>query len=440
MKSETMKELLVSLGFPVNQGRLRQMASMLTAMMLKAVILARTMDAAALAITAAPARLLRAKKMAEPVFARLESAMRDAVGTLPGAASGLSGWGANTSGASPLSTFQVRVHDRLHQTARTVSTEGYSLATDSRRPGEVPAISDRYDEASASWGRTRAGPDRERWQTAVARITTGISLLQASVKGLTGREPFAFNSKGGLQRVGQRLVTFDTSKNFAVFDTTPNPAVVSAADSATAPWYSPSDLDRDAGMGSPPVDTGMDLRCASVMMRRNPRSVPDDTNTGSKAAGDTILETLRKRACSAAGINPLEAKSAQLTHLSAGLLRRLVMAAFAGYPAAITVAGRVADACLQRLNAVGTLPADNVFRGLNPGNIQRYGRALMPAERPPQVFTTLSPAPPGEPQFYQQNTWHIYGGGDARQVGSEVARRQQSANARLMRGNQTKVG
>lgn len=40
----------------------------------------------------------------------------------------------------------------------------------------------------------------------------------------------------------------------------------------------------------------------------------------------------------------------------------------------------------------------------------------------------------------QQNTYHIYGGGDARAVGSEVERRQQSANAQVMRGNQTKVG
>lgn len=40
----------------------------------------------------------------------------------------------------------------------------------------------------------------------------------------------------------------------------------------------------------------------------------------------------------------------------------------------------------------------------------------------------------------QQNTYHIYGGGDARTVGNEVERRQQSANARVMRGNQTRVG
>ncbi|WP_312058780.1 lytic transglycosylase [Pantoea septica] len=43
-------------------------------------------------------------------------------------------------------------------------------------------------------------------------------------------------------------------------------------------------------------------------------------------------------------------------------------------------------------------------------------------------------------QISQQNTYHIYGGGDARQVGSEVERRQLSANTRAMRGNQTRVG
>lgn len=40
----------------------------------------------------------------------------------------------------------------------------------------------------------------------------------------------------------------------------------------------------------------------------------------------------------------------------------------------------------------------------------------------------------------QQNTYHIYGGGDVRAVGNEVERRQQSSNAQVMRGNQTKVG
>ncbi|HAL1173618.1 lytic transglycosylase catalytic [Escherichia coli] len=40
----------------------------------------------------------------------------------------------------------------------------------------------------------------------------------------------------------------------------------------------------------------------------------------------------------------------------------------------------------------------------------------------------------------QQNTYHIYGGGDPQAVGNEVARRQQSANAQVMRSNQVRVG
>ncbi|WLP09281.1 lytic transglycosylase [Enterobacter hormaechei] len=43
-------------------------------------------------------------------------------------------------------------------------------------------------------------------------------------------------------------------------------------------------------------------------------------------------------------------------------------------------------------------------------------------------------------QVDQQNTYHIYGGGDPHSVGNQVERRQQSANAQFMRGNQTKVG
>ncbi|HDY0232608.1 TPA: lytic transglycosylase catalytic [Escherichia coli] len=40
----------------------------------------------------------------------------------------------------------------------------------------------------------------------------------------------------------------------------------------------------------------------------------------------------------------------------------------------------------------------------------------------------------------QQNTYHIYGSGDPHAVGNEVARRQQSANAQVMRSNQVRVG
>lgn len=46
----------------------------------------------------------------------------------------------------------------------------------------------------------------------------------------------------------------------------------------------------------------------------------------------------------------------------------------------------------------------------------------------------------GGTQVSQNNNYYIYGGGDARSVGTEVERRQQSSNAQVMRGNQTKVG
>lgn len=46
----------------------------------------------------------------------------------------------------------------------------------------------------------------------------------------------------------------------------------------------------------------------------------------------------------------------------------------------------------------------------------------------------------GGPQVAQENNYYIYGGGDARSVGTEVERRQQSSNAQVMRNNQTKVG
>ncbi|MFI7782661.1 hypothetical protein EN46_02045 [Citrobacter amalonaticus] len=45
----------------------------------------------------------------------------------------------------------------------------------------------------------------------------------------------------------------------------------------------------------------------------------------------------------------------------------------------------------------------------------------------------------GGTQVSQNNNYYIYGGGDARSVGTEVERRQQSANAQVMRGNQVKV-
>ncbi|MGM8792178.1 transglycosylase SLT domain-containing protein [Enterobacter chuandaensis] len=76
------------------------------------------------------------------------------------------------------------------------------------------------------------------------------------------------------------------------------------------------------------------------------------------------------------------------------------------------------------------------------GNVQKHGMALMPQETRnyiPKVLSNMPTPTPGA-QVQQQNTYHIYGGGDPRSVGTEVERRQQSANAQVMRGNQTKVG
>ncbi|SAB24081.1 lytic transglycosylase%2C catalytic [Enterobacter asburiae] len=66
--------------------------------------------------------------------------------------------------------------------------------------------------------------------------------------------------------------------------------------------------------------------------------------------------------------------------------------------------------------------------------------ALMPQETRNYIPKVLSNMPAAGAQVQQQNTYHIYGGGDPRSVGTEVERRQQSANAQVMRGNQTKVG
>lgn len=74
------------------------------------------------------------------------------------------------------------------------------------------------------------------------------------------------------------------------------------------------------------------------------------------------------------------------------------------------------------------------------GNVQKHGMALMPQETRNYIPKVLSNMPGKGTQVQQQNTYHIYGGGDPRSVGSEVERRQQSANAQVMRGNQTKVG
>ncbi|BFT82742.1 transglycosylase SLT domain-containing protein [Enterobacter pseudoroggenkampii] len=74
------------------------------------------------------------------------------------------------------------------------------------------------------------------------------------------------------------------------------------------------------------------------------------------------------------------------------------------------------------------------------GNVQKHGMALMPQETRNYIPKVLSNMPAAGAQVQQQNTYHIYGGGDPRSVGTEVERRQQSANALVMRGNQTKVG
>lgn len=74
------------------------------------------------------------------------------------------------------------------------------------------------------------------------------------------------------------------------------------------------------------------------------------------------------------------------------------------------------------------------------GNVQKHGMALMPQETRNYIPKVLSNMPAPGAQVQQQNTYHIYGGGDPRSVGTEVERRQQSANAQVMRGNQTKVG
>lgn len=74
------------------------------------------------------------------------------------------------------------------------------------------------------------------------------------------------------------------------------------------------------------------------------------------------------------------------------------------------------------------------------GNVQKHGMALMPQETRNYIPKVLSNMPVPGAQVQQQNTYHIYGGGDPHSVGNQVERRQQSANAQFMRGNQTKVG
>lgn len=74
------------------------------------------------------------------------------------------------------------------------------------------------------------------------------------------------------------------------------------------------------------------------------------------------------------------------------------------------------------------------------GNVQKHGMALMPQETRNYIPKVMSNMPGNGVRVDQKNTYNIFGGGDPRSVGTEVERRQQSANAQVMRGNQTKVG
>lgn len=74
------------------------------------------------------------------------------------------------------------------------------------------------------------------------------------------------------------------------------------------------------------------------------------------------------------------------------------------------------------------------------GNVQKHGMALMPQETRNYIPKVMSSMPGNGVRVDQKNTYNIFGGGDPRSVGTEVERRQQSANAQVMRGNQTKVG
>jgi len=81
---------------------------------------------------------------------------------------------------------------------------------------------------------------------------------------------------------------------------------------------------------------------------------------------------------------------------------------------------------------------DSYNRGI--GNVQKHGMALMPQETRNYIPKAMINMSGNGVTVAQKNTYYIYGGGDPRSVGTEVERRQQSANAQVMRGNQTKVG
>lgn len=74
------------------------------------------------------------------------------------------------------------------------------------------------------------------------------------------------------------------------------------------------------------------------------------------------------------------------------------------------------------------------------GNVQKHGMALMPQETREYIPRVLSNMPEeGKTEIHQQNTYHIHGGGDLHAVANEVERRQLSANAQMMRTNQTRT-
>lgn len=73
------------------------------------------------------------------------------------------------------------------------------------------------------------------------------------------------------------------------------------------------------------------------------------------------------------------------------------------------------------------------------GNVQKHGMALMPQETRNYIPKVLSNMPGNGVKVDQKNTYHIYGS-DAQQIGSEVERRQQSANTKAMRTTQVRTG
>lgn len=172
-------------------------------------------------------------------------------------------------------------------------------------------------------------------------------------------------------------------------------------------------------------------------------------------------------------MQPMLTSLEQLYRLPEGLLRSVAIAESSGNPNAVSGAGaqglfqlmpgtgrdmglgrgeafdpiKSAQAAAKYLGQLmkannGDLSKTLASYNWGLGNVQKHGMALMPQETRKYVPRVLSnmPGRGRAPEVNQQNTYHIYGGGDARAVGNEVERRQQSSNAQVMRGNQTKVG